>query len=56
MEMPAVRMPKHGRPEDYGEDYGDDYGVPASRPGPEDSYDRMPAVARPTGGRRRARA
>jgi hypothetical protein len=52
MEMPAVRMPKHGRPEDY----GDDYGVPASRPGPEDSYDRMPAVARPTGGRRRARA
>jgi hypothetical protein len=48
MEMPAVRMPKHGRPEDYG--------VPSSRPGPEDSYDRMPPVGRPTGGRRRARA
>ncbi|MFL6126159.1 FAD-dependent oxidoreductase [Actinophytocola sp.] len=48
IEMPAVRMPKHGRPEDYG--------VPSSRPGPEDSYDHMPAVERPTGGRRRARA
>ena len=50
IEMPPVRMPKHGRPEDYG--------VPAARGGPEDSYDQMPAVARPrvSGGRRRARA
>jgi hypothetical protein len=50
MEMPAVRMPKHGRPEDYG--------VPVARGGPEDSYDQMPAVDRPypSGGRRRARA
>jgi NADPH-dependent 2,4-dienoyl-CoA reductase/sulfur reductase-like enzyme len=50
IEMPPVRMPKHGRPEDYG--------VPSARGGPEDSYDHMPAVERPrsTGGRRRARA
>lgn len=50
IEMPAVRMPKHGRPEDYG--------VPVARGGPEDSYDQIPAVERPrsSGGRRRARA
>lgn len=50
IEMPAVRVPRHGRPEDYG--------VPAARGGPEDSYDHMPAVERPraSGGRRRARA
>jgi len=48
IEMPPVRMPKHGRPEDYGH-------VPPARGGPEDSYDRMPAVER-QGGRRRARA
>jgi hypothetical protein len=50
IEMPAVRMPKHGRPEDYG--------APHARGGPEDSYDQMPAVERPrsSGGRRRARA
>lgn len=50
IEMPAVRMPKHGRPEDYG--------VPSARGGPEDSYDYIPAVERPrpAGGRRRARA
>lgn len=47
IDMPPTRMPKHGRPEDYG--------VPSSRPGPEDSYDRM-APARAAGGRRRARA
>ncbi|HEX6354573.1 FAD-dependent oxidoreductase [Actinophytocola sp.] len=50
--LPPARMPKHGRPEDYGF-------VPSTRPGPEDSYDRMPAVDRPahsSGGRRRARA
>jgi hypothetical protein len=50
--MQPARMPKHGRPEDYGF-------VPSTRPGPEDSYDRMPPVDRPahsTGGRRRARA
>lgn len=50
--MQPARMPKHGRPEDYGF-------VPGARPGPEDSYDRMPPVDRPahsTGGRRRARA
>jgi hypothetical protein len=45
--MPPARMPKHGRPEDYG--------VPSSRSGPEDSYDQM-APVRATGGRRRARA
>jgi NADPH-dependent 2,4-dienoyl-CoA reductase/sulfur reductase-like enzyme len=52
IEMPVVRMPKHGRPEDYG-------AVPSARGGPEDSYDHMPAVERPRaagGGRRRARA
>jgi NADPH-dependent 2,4-dienoyl-CoA reductase/sulfur reductase-like enzyme len=50
IEMPPVRMPKHGRPEDYG--------VPSARGGPEDSYDHIPAVERPrsAGGRRRARA
>lgn len=50
LEMPPVRMPKHGRPEDYG--------VPSARGGPEDSYDQIPAVERPraAGGRRRARA
>jgi len=50
IEMPAVRMPKHGRPEDYG--------VPGARGGPEDSYNELPAVERPrsSGGRRRARA
>jgi hypothetical protein len=46
--MPPARMPKHGRPEDYGH-------LPSSRPGPEDSYDQMPAVERraASGGRRR---
>jgi NADPH-dependent 2,4-dienoyl-CoA reductase/sulfur reductase-like enzyme len=49
---PPERMPKHGRPEDYGH-------VPSSRPGPEDSYDRMQPIERSvhsSGGRRRARA
>lgn len=46
--MPPARMPKHGRPEDYGH-------LPSSRSGPEDSYDQMPAVERraASGGRRR---
>ena len=48
IDMPPTRMPKHGRPEDYG--------VPSSRPGPQDSYDRMEPAARAAGGRRRARA
>jgi hypothetical protein len=50
--LPPARMPKHGRPEDYGF-------VPSTRQGPEDSYDRMSPVDRPahsSGGRRRARA
>jgi pre-mRNA-splicing factor CWC22 len=46
--MPPARMPKHGRPEDYGH-------LPSSRSGPEDSYDQLPAVERraASGGRRR---
>jgi NADPH-dependent 2,4-dienoyl-CoA reductase/sulfur reductase-like enzyme len=50
--IPA-RMPKHGRPEDYG------HLLPSARGGPEDSYDQMSPVERPAraaGGRRRARA
>ena len=47
IEMPPVRMPKHGRPEDYGQ-------VPPARGGPEDSYDHMPAIERSGGRRRRA--